>query len=503
MHKNTKNIFYFATAVIAAGLLGAGCSDSDDNNSAPSAKLGSVVFEYSLQAAARTEIPNTVTSVKYSFRNAENSTVFFTKSYEVPHQSTKVDQASLTIREVPITAKTVVAAYYDKDNKIVNIGVNDLSWTSSYTAAVKDPEVTELKDINIAGCSVNKNVIAKGQELKLDTMITLASTNKTYYVTDFVTFKNGDKDVNLKAVKSTDDKSLEYSTTSGHYEANNYGKYNFIAALPVKGSDINFTFDPIFVSDNTIESISLQPVYATISEQANSCEVIVPDVDLGVSEVTKADYDTSIAVGKEQFKVLGIYTDDTSKGPQPESQDLTNKATITCDYEKASVSGNTVTFNSLEASQTTRVKASVKLDGEAEAKTGSIDIKLIKSYANVILGMQDSQSHKYEDLDEAEFTTGSNLNGIRIIGNYLTKKGDLSSNICDYILLDENIIPTYPTPRIEPNHLSTSPYFNFGSDNRSYILEIGSSVKSGTYTLSVGTLDKLPGYNAATKISVK
>ncbi len=505
MHKNTKNIFYFATAVIAAGLLGAGCSDSDDNNSAPSAKLGSVVFEYSLQAAARTEIPTTVTSVKYSFRNAENSTVFFTKSYEVPHQSTKVDQASLTIREVPITAKTVVAAYYDKDNKIVNIGVNDLSWTSSYTAAVKDPEVTELKDINIAGCSVNKNVIAKGQELNLDTMITLASTNKTYYVTDFVTFKNGDKDVNLKAVKSADDKSLEYNTTSGHYEANNYGKYNFIATLPVKGSDVKFTFDSIFVSDNTIESIALQPVSGALfeSEEVSSCEVIVPDVNLGASKVTKADYDTSIAVGKEQFKVLGIYTDDTSKGPQPESQDLTNKATITCDYEKASVSGNTVTFNSLEASQTTRVKASVKLDGEAEAKSASIDVKLIKGYANVILGMQDSKSNKYEDLDEAEFTTGSKFSDIHIIGNYLTEKGDLNSNICDYILLDENIIPTYPAPRIEPNHLSTSPYFDFGSDNRSYILEIGSSVKSGAYTLSVGTLDKLPGYNAATKIRVK
>lgn len=292
---------------------------------------------------------------------------------------------------------------------------------------------------------------------------------------------------------------------TGHYEANNYGKYNFIATLPVKGSDVKFTFDSIFVSDNTIESIALQPVSGALfeSEEVSSCEVIVPDVNLGASKVTKADYDTSIAVGKEQFKVLGIYTDDTSKGPQPESQDLTNKATITCDYEKASVSGNTVTFNSLEASQTTRVKASVKLDGEAEAKTGNIDVKLIKGYANVILGMQDSQSHKYEDLDEAEFTTGSNLNGIRIIGNYLTKKGDLSSNICDYILLDENIIPTYPTPRIEPNHLSTSPYFDFGSDNRSYILEIGSSVKSGTYTLSVGTLDKLPGYNAVTKISVK
>ncbi len=503
MYKNTKNIFCFATAVVVVGLLGAGCSDSEDNNSAPSAKLGSVVFEYSLQAAARTEIPNTVTSVKYSFRNAENSTVFFTKSYEVPHQSTKVDQASLTIREVPITAKTVVAAYYDKDNKIVNIGVNDLSWTSSYTAAVKNPEVTELKDVNIAGRSVNKSVIAKGQELKLDTMITLASTDKTYYVTDFVTFKDGDKDINLKAVKSVDDKSLEYNVTSGHYEANNYGKYNFIAALPVKGSDINFTFDPIFVSDNTIESISLQPVYATISEQANSCEVIVPDVDLGVSKVTKADYDTSIAIGKEQFKVLGIYTDDTSKGPQPESQDLTSKATLTCDYEKASVSGDTVTFNSLEASQTTRVKASVKLDGEAEAKIGSIDVKLIKGYANVILGRQDSQSNKYEDLDGAEFTTGSKFSDIRIIANYLTKKGDLDSNICDYILLDENIIPTYPTPRIEPNHLSTSPYFDFGSDNRSYILEIGSAVKSGNYTLSVGTIDKLPSYNATTKISVK
>lgn len=505
MHKNTKNIFCFTAAVVAAGLLGAGCSDSDDNNSTPSAKLGSVVFEYSLQAAARTEIPNTVTSVKYSFRNAENSTVFFTKSYEVPHQSTKVDQASLTIREVPITAKTVVAAYYDKDNKIVNIGVNDLSWTSSYTAAVKNPEVTELKDVNIAGRSVNKNVIAKGQELKLDTMITLASTNKTYYVTDFATFKDGDKDINLKAIKSADDKSLEYNTTSGHYEANNYGKYNFVATLPVKGSDISFTFDPTFVSDNTIESISLQPVYATVSEseQANSCEVIVPDADLGASKVTKADYDTSIAVGKEQFKVLGVYTDDTSKGPQPESQDLTSKATLTCDYEKASVSGNTVTFSSLEASQTTRVKASVKLDGEAEAKTGSIDVKLIQGYANVILGIKDSKSNKYEDLNGAEFTTSSKLNDIRIIGNYLTKSGDLDSNICDYILLDENMIPKYPTPRIEPNHLSTSPYFDFGSDNRSYILEIGSSVKSGNYTLSVGTIDKLPGYNATTKISVK
>ncbi len=169
-------------------------------------KLGSVVFEYSLQAAARTEIPNTVTSVKYSFRNAENSTVFFTNSYEVPHQSTKVDQASLTIREVPITAKTVVAAY------------------------------------------------------------------------------------------------------------------------------------------------------------------------------------------------------------------------------------------------------------------------------------------------------GSKFSDIRIIGNYLTKNGDLDSNICDYILLDENMIPNYPTPRIEPNNFRTSPYFDFGSDNGSYILEIGSSVKSGSYTLSVGDIDKLPGYNATTII---
>lgn len=505
LKKNTKNIFCFTAAVVTAGLLVAGCSDNDDNGSSQSVKRGSVVFEYSLQAASRTEIPNTVTSVKYSFRNAENSTVFFTKSYEVPHKSTKVDQASLTIREVPITAKTVVAAYYDKDNKIVNIGVNDLSWTSSYTAAVKNPEVTELKDVNIAGRSVNKNVIAKGQELKLDTMITLASTDKTYYVTDFVTFKDGDKDINLKAIKSADDKSLEYSTTSGHYETNNYGKYNFVATLPVKGSDIVFAFDPTFVSDNTIESISLQPVYSvlSVSEQTNSCEVIVPDVDLGASKVTKADYDTSIAVGKEQFKVLGIYTDDTSKGPQPESQDLTSKATLTCDYEKASVSGNTVTFSSLEAGQTTRVKASVKLDGEAEAKTGSIDVKLTKGYANVILGIKDSQSNKYEDLNGAEFTTSSKLNDIRIIGNYLTKSGDLDSNICDYILLDENMIPKYPTPRIEPNHLSTSPYFDFGSDNISYTLEIGSSVKSGNYTLSVGTIDKLPGYNATTKISVK
>ncbi len=505
LKKNTKNIFCFTAAVVTAGLLVAGCSDNDDNGSSQSVKRGSVVFEYSLQAASRTEIPNTITSVKYSFRNAENSTVFFTKSYEVPHQSQKVDQASLTVNGVPITAKTVVAAYYDKDNNIVNIGLNDLSWNSYYNADVKNPEIVEFKNADIVGCSVNKSVIAKGQELKLETMLTLAATNKVYYVTDFVTFKNDGQEVNLKAVKSADDESFEYSTTSGHYETNNYGKYNFTATLPVKDFSIDFNFDPIFISDNTIEGISLQPVYSTLSESGkiSSCEVIVPDVNLGADKVDKSSDDTTMAVGQEQFKVLGIYTDDTSKGPQPESQDLTSKATLTCDYEKASVSGNTVTFSSLEASQTTRVKASVKLDGEAEAKTGSIDVKLIQGYANVILGIKDSKSNKYEDLNGAEFTTGSNFSDIRIIGNYLTKKGDLDSNICDYILLDENMIPKYPTPRIEPNHLSTSPYFDFGSDNRSYILEIGSSVKSGNYTLSVGTIDKLPGYNATTKISVK
>lgn len=62
------------------------------------------------------------------------------------------------------------------------------------------------------------------------------------------------------------------------------------------------------------------------------------------------------------------------------------------------------------------------------------------------------------------------------------------------------MIPNYPTPRIEPNNFRTSPYFDFGSDNGSYILEIGSSVKSGSYTLSVGDIDKLPGYNATTII---
>lgn len=503
MYKNVKNIFCFAAAVTAMGLL-SGCSDSDDNNSAPSAKLGSVVFEYSLQAA-RTEIPNTVTSVKYSFRNSENSTVFFTKSYDVPHDSKKVDQASLTIREVPITAKTVVAAYYDKDNKIVDLGVNDLSWTSSYTAAVKDPEITELKNVNIAGCSVNKGIIAKGQDLKLDTMITLASTNKTYYVTDFVSFKNNGKDVNLKAVKSADDKSLEYDTTSGYYEANNYGKYNFTATLPVKDSDIDFTFDPIFVSDNTIESISLQPVYGSLaeSEPVDSCEIIVPNVNLGSDKVANTDRDIVIAVGKEQFKVFGIYTDDTSKGPQPEAEDLTNKATITCDYKDASISGNTVTFSSLEASQTTRIKASVKLEGEAEAKTSGIDVKLIKGYANVILGRQNSQSQKYEDIDGAEFIAIKKFDDIRIIGNYLTDSDDLNSNICDYILLDENMLPKYPTPHVEPNHLDASPEFSLNSDNRSYTLEIGYSVKSGAYILSVDQIDKLPNYNAATKIIVK
>lgn len=504
LKKNTKNIFCFTAAVVTAGLLVAGCSDNDDNGSSQSVKRGSVVFEYSLQAASRTEIPNTITSVKYSFRNAENSTVFFTKSYEVPHQSQKVDQASLTVNGVPITAKTVVAAYYDKDNNIVNIGLNDLSWNSYYNADVKNPEIVEFKNADIVGCSVNKSVIAKGQELKLETMLTLAATSKVYYVTDFVTFKNDGQEVNLKAVKSADDESFEYSTTSGHYETNNYGKYNFTATLPVKDFSIDFNFDPIFISDNTIEGISLQPVYSTLSESGkiSSCEVIVPDVNLGADKVNKSSDDTTMAVGQEQFKVLGIYTDDTSKGPQPDPQDLTGKATITCDYKDASVKGNMVTFNSLADSQTTRVGASVKLEGEAEAKTGSIDVKLVKAYANVILGVEDAKTKKYEDIDGFKFKAGNVLGGIRIIGNYLLASGDLSSNVCDYILLDENVIPTYPASYVKPNG-TDCPNLSLNSDNRSYILEIGSSVKSGSYTLSVGKIDKLPTYNAETKIVVQ
>lgn len=54
LKKNTKNIFCFTAAVVTAGLLVAGCSDNDDNGSSQSVKRGSVVFEYSLQAASRT-----------------------------------------------------------------------------------------------------------------------------------------------------------------------------------------------------------------------------------------------------------------------------------------------------------------------------------------------------------------------------------------------------------------------------------------------------------------
>lgn len=116
------------------------------------------------------------------------------------------------------------------------------------------------------------------------------------------------------------------------------------------------------------------------------------------------------------------------------------------------------------------------------------------------MGIKDSQSNKYEDLDGAEFTTGSKFSDIRIIGNYLTKNGDLDSNICDYILLDENVIPTYPASYVKPNG-TDCPNLSLNSDNRSYVLNIGTKV--GNYTLSVDKIDKLPTYNAETKIVVK
>ncbi|MGM9997854.1 MAG: hypothetical protein ACI38Q_00395 [Candidatus Bruticola sp.] len=491
-----KNIFGFATLALTVSLMGAGCSDSDDNGgSGSSYKVGRVTFEYSLQASGRTQIPNTASSVKYSFLDAQNSTVFLSKLYQIPHQSTEVKQASLTVHEVPIAAQTVVAAYYDDNNKIVDIGLNDIEWTSAYTASVDNPEIRELKNVEMVGCS-GSGVFTKGSNIALDTVITISDApDKLYRVTDFVHFKENDQDVSLKPIKSSTDHSLESNITSGCYEASKYGEYDIKAILPVRDGDIEFNFDRLTVSDNTISHIVLYPSVGTYYENDDSCEVIVPDVYLGKEKVTKADTEYSIAVSKEAFKVMGVYTDDTSKGPQPDPQDLTDKASFSCSLSTASVDNNVVSFNSLEANQIARVNAEVKLPGTAEAKTDSISVKLSQGNAKVFLGMLTNEGN-YIDLEDSLITNPVDLE-LSIVGSYFNKDEEILS---DWDRIDSSIIPEYPETYVSPS--VNTPKFTRNDDKLSYRLVVSEDTANNIYTLGVNEIENLPGIDCSTYITI-
>ncbi|MGM9992094.1 MAG: hypothetical protein ACI376_04485 [Candidatus Bruticola sp.] len=501
MKKSARNIFGFVALALTVGLMGAGCSDSGDGESGPSYKVGRVTFEYSLQASKRTEIPNTASSVKYSFLDSKNSTVFLSKVYQIPHQSTEVKQASLTVNEVPIAAQTVVAAYYDENNTIVDIGLNDIEWTSAYTASVANPEIKELKNVEIVSCS-GSGIFTKGSSIALDTAITIGDApEKLYRVTDFVSFKEKDQNVSLKPIKSSEDHSLNSQVTAGCYEADKYGTYDISAVLPVKDGDIIFNFDTLTVSDNTISYIKLVPSVGTLYEADDSCEVIVPDIYLGTDKVTKADTDYNTAVSKESFKVMGVYTDDTSKGPQPDPQDFTEQASLKCNLSTASIDKNTVTFKNLEANQTVKVTAEVKLPGTAEAKTDSIDVKLSKGYAELLLGMR-TDNGEYTDLDSAIISSYVDFN-LSIVNAYLDNDShDLNGRLSNWLPVESSLVPEYPTPHIAPAE-SAAPYFELSDDKQSYDFIVDTKHGlNGNYVLSVDPMEKLPGFDCATSIIV-
>lgn len=229
-----KNAFCFAslvaTASLGLGLMVCGCGDGGSTTPNPleGDTSSKVVFNYSVLAqklSAKTEISANIASVKYSFKGVDENQKAFTDSsdkyvYKFTHKDQAYDQ-KVIIKDVSMHTIEVTAAYYNENNELVAIGVDQLDWDkTTKVAKVETPKVQLLGQDATASLSVDNYVIPKSGQVKLTFEITPTEGAKAVDMTDFATFSGLDE----KVFAHSEDEPV------GFYTGKNYGKSDTVFA---------------------------------------------------------------------------------------------------------------------------------------------------------------------------------------------------------------------------------------------------------------------------------
>ena len=256
-----KNAFGLALAVAATlglGFMVYGCGDSGSTTPNPlePAKVNpKVIFDYHVLAqelGAKTEIPANIASVKYAFSGTNDAQELFTDldetyGYDFDHQDKAYDQ-EVIIENVDINSTKVTAAYYDDQDQLVAIGVNDLEWDKATSIAkVEKPDVQLLGQDATASLSADSLIIPKNGQVYFTFEITPTEGAEEVDMTDLATFSGLDEKVFAHTEKAF----------GGVYTGIDYGKATEVSAsLGQFKADLGRT---VLVTDQRPAKIALVP----------------------------------------------------------------------------------------------------------------------------------------------------------------------------------------------------------------------------------------------------
>ena len=375
-----KNIFRFATLIttigLGAGLMLSGCGDS--GSTTPNSLNGGgdtpqpptpeppiiepykVTFQYNSLAKnlGRTEVASDIVSVKYAFYGKTDNkefTIAPTKAHEFKHETSAQEQDitidATEVEELNSDIYAVTAAYYAENDKLVAVGYDTIDWQGQKAVTITDPNLYRIgqdnDELSLTSydptTGKNKTVFKPSENVGLKfKLLPNGDTTKPYDLTPFATFSklNDIADDKVTVLTATQD------GTNGQFIAAANGTVAPRAIIQAAIGDLTYMVEaPIYVTEQTIESITLTPdnssnvgvidnkFYMIYVEKKDADGNDIPNATLGqktfVAEPEVSGFDTLVmGVDEVPMQVIATYTNDPTKGPQPQDVNIIDQVEL-------------------------------------------------------------------------------------------------------------------------------------------------------------------------------
>ncbi len=423
-----KNTFRFATfaavASLGLGLMISGCGDSGSTTPNPlNAKYGQVTFNYNVLAAkVATPVAKEIVTVKYAFfglktggaRFIDGPSAAYTRDFV---HGDKDQEKTVTIDNVDLDARGVIATYYDKAGNIVAMGEDTIAFTDR-KCAIEEPDLATI-DATTIKMDASTHVLSPKGETEISIIAdgkTAAGGVKTYKLTPFVTIEGLDKYTDVLAFNYASYQGLTYEGV-GYDGANKGIVPGKTIKATINGADY-YVDEAIYVTDQ--HPVDIQVVVDDIDGVApfvgaTKVPLIFADKESLVAgkniiNMTEAGTTTveHVAVNKLPFKVhAAAYSKDPGKGETPvlptgstafDISDLTGLKLVSSLPDTVEVAGLGVTA---KKAGSTAISAELKIDETTTIKSDSskdINVEVLSTTENLTFANIEAGPKFMEDI---------------------------------------------------------------------------------------------------------
>lgn len=368
------NIFNFAVmvATLSVGFMLGGCGDSGSttpnplNGTAtpipptppapsppPIQATNQVIFDYSVLASdvmGKTDISAPIAKVRYAFKVSDEQKGDFVDIKETyagtfEYKNQTHDQ-QVIVKEVNTEAVKVTAAYYDINDELVALGINDLEWDkNTKNAHVQDPQVLFLGSDPTIGLNVSSYLVPKNGQTRLTFTVT-PEGKEAVDMTAFTSFSDMDENILASVIGQP-----------GLFTGINYSGDDGILPTAAIGKKLKITAEqPIYVTDQEIASIKIRPAdiegkqitvedkngkYAAAEGRQYFRMYYTDDktnyANQNVLHMTntkgKGEGEYTAAVNDQPMQVWAAYSTVPEKGPTPPDVDITDNDGVSIEHK--------------------------------------------------------------------------------------------------------------------------------------------------------------------------